>query len=105
MFYSTNSTQLVRNITKLKYRIFIDEGVRGAPCQIDKSVQQAVNSKIAGFFGSKPKLGSPMYHNNIIGYVKNPLLPFTRWASVKAVWCCQPGRVVLCIPRDYTDSS
>ena len=31
-----------------------------------KSLQQAFNSKIAGSFGLRPKLGGPVYHNNIV---------------------------------------
>ena len=35
--------------------------------KLTKSLQQAFNPKIAGFFGSRPKLGGPVYHNNIVG--------------------------------------
>ena len=35
--------------------------------KLTKSLQQASNPKIAGTFGSRPKLGGPVYHNNIVG--------------------------------------
>ena len=41
--------------------------------QIDK--KQALNSKIAESFGSRPKLGGPVYHNNIVGTLKIHLCP------------------------------
>ena len=34
--------------------------------KITKSLQQAFNPKIAGSFGSRPKLGGPGCHNNIV---------------------------------------
>ena len=38
--------------------------------KLTKSLQQTFNSKIAGFFGLRPKLGGPMYHNIIVGTLK-----------------------------------
>ena len=32
---------------------------------LPKSLQQAFNPEIAGSFGARPKLGGPVYHNNI----------------------------------------
>ena len=43
--------------------------------KLTKSLQQAFNPKIAGFFGSRPKLGGPVYHNNIVGTLKIHLCP------------------------------
>ena len=34
--------------------------------KLTKRLQQASNPKIAGSFGSRPKIGGPVYHNNII---------------------------------------
>ena len=67
--------------------------------KLTKSLQQAFNSKIAGSFGSRPKLGGLVYHNNIVGTLMIHL------SRIGAAWCCQPGRVALCIPPDYTNSS
>ena len=41
--------------------------------KLTKSLQQAFNPKIAGFFYSRPKLGGPVYHNNIVGALKTHL--------------------------------
>ena len=73
-----------------------------------KSLQQASNPKIDGSFESRPKLGGPVYHNNIMGALKIHLCrtDIRHVACIRQVaWCCQPGRVALCIPPDYTDSS
>ena len=70
-----------------------------------KSLQKAFNPKIAWCFGLRPKLWGPVYHNNTVGALKIHLYHLTHWASVKAAWCCQPGRVALCISPNYTDSS
>ena len=35
--------------------------------KVTKSLQQAPNFKVAGFFGSRPKLAGFVYHNNIVG--------------------------------------
>ena len=68
--------------------------------KLTKSLQQAFNPKIAGTFGLRPKLGGPVYSNNIMSTLKIHLC-LTHKASVKAV---SPGNVVLCIPSDYADS-
>ena len=41
--------------------------------KLTKSLQQASNPKIAGSFGSRPKLGGPVYRNNIVGTLKTHL--------------------------------
>ena len=38
--------------------------------KITKSLQQAFNPKIAGSFGSRPKLGNPVYHKYIVDMLK-----------------------------------
>ena len=38
--------------------------------KLTKSLQQAFNPKSVGSFGLSPKLGGPVYHNNIVGTVK-----------------------------------
>ena len=43
--------------------------------KLTKSLQQASNPKIAGFFGSRPKLGDLVYHNNIVGTLKVHFCP------------------------------
>ena len=43
--------------------------------KLTKSLQQASNPKIAGSFGSRPKLGGPVYHNNIVGTLKIHFCP------------------------------
>ena len=43
--------------------------------KLTKSLQQAFNPKIAGFFGSRPKLGGPVYYNNTMGTLKIHLCP------------------------------
>ena len=73
--------------------------------KLTKSLQQASNPKVAESFGSRLKLGGPMYHNNIVGLVKDPHLPVTHCASVKTTRCCRLRPVTLCIPSDYTYSS
>ena len=47
--------------------------------KLTKSIQHALNPN-AGSFGSRPKLGGPVYH---CVHVKDPPLPFAHWASVK----------------------
>ena len=42
---------------------------------LTKSCQQAFIPKIAGSFGSKPKLEGSVYHNNIVGTLKIHLGP------------------------------
>ena len=49
-------------ITLLADRVMADK--------LTKSLQQAFNPKVAGSFGSRPKLTGPVYHNNIVGTVK-----------------------------------
>ena len=50
---------------------------RLSPCctKLTRSLQQASNPKIAGSFISIPKLGDPVYHNNIAGTLKTHLCP------------------------------
>ena len=43
--------------------------------KLTKSLQQASSPKIAGSFGSRPKLEGPVYHNNIVGILKIHLCP------------------------------
>ena len=43
--------------------------------KLTKSLQQAFNPKISVSFGSRPKLGGPVYHNNIVGTLKIHLCP------------------------------
>ena len=43
--------------------------------KLTKSLQQAFNPKIADSFASKLKLGSPMYHSNIVGMLMIRLCP------------------------------
>ena len=43
--------------------------------KLTKSLQQAFNPKIAESFGSRPKIGGSVYHNNIIGTLKTLLCP------------------------------
>ena len=43
--------------------------------KLTKSLQQAFNRRIAGSYGSRPKLGGPVYHNNIAGTLKIHLCP------------------------------
>ena len=40
-----------------------------------KSLQQASNPKIAGSLRFRPKLGGPVYHNNIMDTLKIQLCP------------------------------
>ena len=65
--------------------------------KLTKSVQQPSNPKIAGFFGSRPKLGGPVYHNNIVGTLKIHLC-----ASHVGQVLRLPGAVS---PPDYPDST
>ena len=71
-----------------------------------KSLQQASNLKIAGSFGSRPKLGGPGYHCITVGHVKNPPLPFTHGASVRLPGAVSPDvlrfkflRITLAVPE------
>ena len=43
--------------------------------KLTKSLQQAFSSKVTGSFGLRPKLGDPVYHNNIMGTLKIRLCP------------------------------
>ena len=43
--------------------------------KLKKSSQQAYTPRIAGSFGPRPKIGGPMYHNNIVGMLKIHLCP------------------------------
>ena len=38
--------------------------------KLTKRLQQASNPRIARSFGSRPKFGGPVYHNNIVGMLK-----------------------------------
>ena len=43
--------------------------------KLTKSLQQAFNPKNAGPFRSRPKLGGPVYYNNIMGTLKIHFCP------------------------------
>ena len=43
--------------------------------KLTKSLQQASTPKIAEFFGSRPQLGCPVYHNKSVGTLKIHLCP------------------------------
>ena len=49
----------------------IESGLR----QTDKKLSAGFQPKNAGSFGSRPKLGGPVYHNNIVGTLKIHLCP------------------------------
>ena len=50
------------------------DGLSPSWVKLTKSLQQASDPKNAECFGSRPKLGGPVYYNNIVGM----------WAIVKA---------------------
>ena len=51
------------------------DGSRPSCFELTKCLQQAFNPEITGSFGSRPRLGSPVYHNNISSTFKIHLCP------------------------------
>ena len=70
--------------------------------KLTKSLQQAFNRKIAGSFGSRPKLGGPVYH--IVGMLKIHLSSSHIGQVLRPAGAVSPD-VSQRIPLDYTDSS
>ena len=50
------------------------EGLTPSGLKLTRSLQQDINPKTALSFGSRPKFGDPVYHNNIVGTLKIHLL-------------------------------
>ena len=69
---------MVYYVVQLKDAWTVNHAVDGSSpsCfKLTKSLQQAFNPKIAEPFGSRPKLGGSVYHNNIVGTLKIHLYP------------------------------
>ena len=69
-----------------------------------KSLKHAFNPIIAGSFGSRPKLGGPVYYNNVVGTLKIYFCPSRIGQVLRLSGAVSPD-VPLCIPLEYTDSS
>ena len=92
--------QVVVNWSTTTVRVAQLEEVWSPRCvKLTKSLQQAFKIKIAGFFGSRPKLGGLAYHNISVGTLKSYLY-LTRIGCLvlSAQTCCAFD------PLDYTDS-
>ena len=74
--------------------------------KLTKSLQQGFNPEIAGSFGSRPKFGGPVYHNNIVGMLKIHFCPPHTWHVLRLPGAVSPGvlhfaalRMTLTVPE------
>ena len=73
-----NCTRICARVAQLEEAWTVNHAVgRSSPswAKLTKSLQQASSHKIAASFRSRPKLGDPVYHNNIAGTLMIHLPP------------------------------
>ena len=61
--------------SKLASLVFITVYTSSSPSWVKLTKSQAFNPKIVGTFGSRPKFGDLVYHNDIVGTLKMHLCP------------------------------